>query len=772
MAVRANWSLDYDYMVNWTNGTGNFTIYFNITELNNTKFMNGNSSQNISNSPYNISVQQDNNTDLNKISFRIQGYSPYPANATISFLGKTIFSFPGKVKENITEINEFSYLGTKYKAGNITLLSGGSATIQLNTSNSLSMNDFIAYLSGYDLDANNQFSKEELFTSSFVINDSLSYNTEAPLGMFDNFENNVSGRWSSTDASSGSGYTTLMGYTFGNDDDTLSISSTSGSTSCTTRTGAIYLDYNDASADWRNTSVVELKTEFSVSASCGASCGAVGTANVYYYITDGTNNVILKNYIVSQGTYGSTSSSALLNITLQRVSDTSVNVIINGSANSVSISSLDQTQQLKLKFYVSANSGGSCSGGAASATASINLYNLKWGGVWLNNSLTNGTYWTNGNFTKCGINISQNNISKATLSWQEYKPTGTNVLGYISNNCNNSAPTFESTTSGTLHTFSTIGNNIGVRFALNTSINITSPIIRKFTTSVVKSSIENVSLDCNNDGTSDWNYPTNLNSTTSPKVANCTLFTSCSNGVNCLRLLSFSSSTGGILSVDNINATQTLSELSISNLTPFESLTFWNLTADFLNGRLRLYDLDVEFNGSKNISLGLHSVPTSFLLEGTDNLTLSVYHSKARCTYPSGIQNFEFVFGGVNETNMTIVGQEIRQCNSSVDTLCVHTSTPIYNCTLSAYDLPADFYLYSNATINASINHSFDLGVNRTTAIRVDTSAIKIISSLPIKNSKSVFGFTDFVNMTWSKLGAIDFNYEFVWKTFCVDCVR
>ena len=130
-------------------------------------------------------------------------------------------------------------------------------------------------------------------------------------------------------------------------------------------------------------------------------------------------------------------------------------------------------------------------------------------------------------------------------------------------------------------------------------------------------------------------------------------------------------------------------------------------------------------------------------------------------------------FFNLNQSNISIYGQTIKYCNSSVDAKCAHYSTPIFNVTNLAYDLPIDIYLYSNNTINHTINHSFDFGVNRTTSIQIfNISETKIITNLNRASPRSIFGFVDIKNMTWEKLNSTNFNYVFLWKTFCNGCVR
>jgi len=780
--------IDFDYLVNWTCLTGNGTIFMNISELNNTKFMNGNFSINISSSPYNVSIQQDNNTDLIRMAFKIQGFNPYPSNIFLTYDNQNLFVIPGKLKESEAEYNEFSYTSTKYNATNLTIVSGGTAIIRVNTSNSFSMRNFTSSLSGYDLDGNNEYSKEELFTSSFVINDSLSYQTAAPLGTFDNFENNVSGRWELETVTDINCAVKELIYTKGNLDDSLNLRTTVPSTdtsNCNLRT-----TYTDAIADLRNTKIAESIFEYSVSvSSCPAACGTSGSASAVVYAFDGTNRVALGTFSVSTSDTSAQSQNEVAKLSLSSISSSSVVVSTNATGmtggGTVSLTSLNFNNQIKLQFAVTASTSDMGAGNARSAGAYIYQSSLKWGGGWLNNSLTNGTYWTNGNITQCGINVSATNISKITLSWNEYKPTGTNILGYVSNTCNSSTPTWESTTNGILHTYSSVGNNVGVRFNLN-GTNVSSPVVRNFETEVIKSSIQNVSLDCDNDGVVDWSYSGILNSTTSPKTANCTSFVSCSSGITCLRPLAFSSSTGGILSVNNISATQSLNELTITNLTPFESITFINVSTEFINaspsGKLRVYDLIVGFNGSANRTFFAHTAENSSLLLGTDNLTAFIYFSKFKSQFPKGVSYFEPLALSNNQSNIPIYGQTIRNCNTFTNAKCAVASTPIYNISSYAYDLPFDMYVNTNFSYNKTcFNFSFDMGVNRTTPMQTNLTPQLLVRSVEktlvnVNNSRRVFGFVDYYAVTNACANETQ-TMDFEWRGYCVnssvgDCVR
>ena len=773
-----NWSLDFDYMINWSKGRGNTTILINITELNNTKFLNGNFSINITAGINNVTISQDNNTDLVRIGFKVRGYNvdgyPQDVNFDINNDNKTDIAIRGLVLYDYAQINQFISGSTNYTNLNLSYSTAGSRTISINVSTDLDIKNFTMLINGFDVDADNVFSYTEHFNGtagSKGFNGTLTYQADAPLGYFDDFEVNRTDIWSLTQ--SGNSCDSGIAYSTGNNNDRLSLS-TSHSTACTAIDCTEILDYTDLFADIRNTSRVELIFITSTSSSTGSN-GASGGGSIEIRMTDGTSNVILY----------STADDLYRNLTLIKKSNDYKNweVFINGSSQgNKDISSLDFTKQIKLQWQISSTASGPCSGSAGSGSASLNLYDLKWGGAILNRSTNNGTYKSNGNITAC-INVSAKNISRATLSWTPYEPTNTKILGYLTNTCNSSNPTFESVTNDISLIFSSVGNSLGYRFNLNSSVNTTSPVVRKATIDVISASVTNVSVDFGSDGDTDWNYPDKLNSTTSPKFVNGTIgdfstyiTDNCPNVPTCNVPVSISTKSGGIVEINVLNLTQNLDEITISNLTFLETKTIWNWTIKLLRGALDLYDLDIEFKGSKNITLFAKSVVNSTRNLGTANLTLQVYYSKFNATFPKGINEMQLIypeFFNLNQSNISIYGQTIRYCNSSVDVKCAHFSTPIFNITSYAYDLPIDVYLYANNTINNTINHSFDLGVNRTTTIQIfNESETKIIINLSRNSSKSIFGFVDIKNMTWEKLNSTNFNYDFLWKTFCNSCVR
>ena len=442
------------------------------------------------------------------------------------------------------------------------------------------------------------------------------------------------------------------------------------------------------------------------------------------------------------------------------------------------ISALDFNKPIKLKFFSSA---GTYSAGR--------LFSIKWGGAWLNYS-NNGTYYSHGNITSKVIKQTAKNISAAKLNAFVYNPSNTALRFFLANNCNASEPTFESVILDQPKVFTTTGNSICWRATLNSTVNTTSPVIRRVEVSVTKSAIKNISFDYGLDGDNDWIYEGTLNASTSPKMVNASMVDintyiqdNCANEISCIIPIGIITRNAGTLSIDVMNYTQHIddfnhsADITLKNLSKIENIARTNITARFRQGVLQLYDLDIEFKGSKNISLFAHSYNDGTNTMGTANLSMLIYHSKHNTSFPKGIVAFELVPLSNNQTNITVVGQEFNQCNTTVDYYCVHSSTPIYNDTNLAYDDSYDLYVKMNDTYNKTFfNFSLDLGVNRTTPLQINSSYQHLKSGiLPngttlVGQSVPIFAFVDFYAVNFSNISSLDLDFDFT--TYCTKCVR
>ena len=695
----ANWSLDYDYFINWTKGQGNTSIRFNVSELNITRLVNGNTSFNLTSKFENISIKVDNNTDLVKVGFKLRGYSLsgiFPYNLTIDFDRDSISDviIPGLIRDNKVVVSEFkTSSANQLKSGNITFITSGTSVITLNASSLLNIKNFSMRLSGYDLDSQNEFNIADYLNKTSVKNETLSYKIDSPMGVFEDFKTNRS-IWTSTGTECRLNYLD-DGYV-GSDEYLRLIANPS----CIT-------NYNNPAGDLRNTSQVNIVATLGFTGACESS--------FIVYATDGTSSVFL-----GQVTQIANPDGLGVTMIIEKISSNyqTYHFVTNsslGSNSEITLSTLDFTKQIKLRFdWIS------CGGYAL-------FQNINWSGVWLNRTTVNGTYVGDGNFTSRVVNVTKTNVTKATLTAYDYTPSGTRIDYYLSNTCNATNPTFESVTNKITHTFSSTGNTICWRANLNSSRNDTTPIIRKMEVSVVKSSAKNISVDSGSDGDTDWNFEDVLNSTTSPRIVNVSLddFTTyksknCNYTTTCQYPLSISIKTAGVLSIDEINLTQriinednTTGEINLTNLTILDRITNWNWTVNFINGVIGFYDLDVEFYGSQNktLLLNLYENATATLMANTTrNLTLQIYHSKFNASFPRGISYYNVFPASKDSKNVTPFKQENR--------------TPIWNITTFAYDRGLDIYARLNNSINCTTGNQGGANVTYSNSTSKDDGVI------------------------------------------------
>ena len=451
-----------------------FTSFtYNLSILRNENFTGGGKSLTITAGRASVNISSNNLTIMESVSLNITS-SGTSTNVNISYFGKTI-EFRGDLKTIYLIDNTFIESNEDKIAVNLTYISAGSNFIFVNLSDVSNPINLTFQLSGFDLDLNNEVDYTEHFNGtdgSVGFNETLSFHTDAPLGIFDDFVTNVSDRW---EFESCTAPNPILRYTSDGHGNYLEMRNNAGEGESVT----CDLIYNDVSADFRNTSRMEFDLLYVLSASRTQNADCSANTNWKFLVTDGTNNIELDTVSVSKSTNpgGTITARQLRNYTLIKKSsdDKIFEVIRNGtSLGNKDFSSLDFTKQIEFKhrLALSASSGS----GDCSASGQVFQYEVKWGGAWLNRSTNNGIYKSNGNITSC-VDRSTDALSKATLIATDYTPIGTRIDYSLSNN---NGTTFEAVTSGITHTFSSVGasnSELCWRAELNSSINITSKIL-------------------------------------------------------------------------------------------------------------------------------------------------------------------------------------------------------------------------------------------------------------------------------------------------------
>jgi len=465
------------------------------------------------------------------------------------------------------------------------------------------------------------------------------------LEFFDDFIVNVSGRWAITTQAG----TCSQIYSPNEGDGSLNFS-------CDASSRGI-LDYDDALPDLRNT------TQFSFYAVNGVN--EPRTAETFEILaTDGTSEIIIWRT-------ASIAANQNFNITGSKVGETNVwNTFTNGSLQrTTDISSLDFTKQIKTRFKVR----------GTTIASQIFLYDMLWGGAMLNMSDLNGTYHPTGNITQC-VQLTENNVSQALLTAKIFEPDGTNIEFFLTNTCNSTNPTFESVALGQIHAFASVGNFVGWRGKLNTSVNTSSAIIYQVELSVSPGSLENISVDFGSDGDIDWEFLNVLNATTSPRVVNGTLedfrqfrTDNCNQTTTtCQYPITISAVTGGSIEIRKVNTTIEINNLEL-NISKVINKSIINLTVTFTNSILEMDGLDLNYRGRKNFTINVsHNVNTTILLGRASQIAEFIF-SKFDRILPYSFTDviLPFPIRSVNDTNVTPFLQTITKPGLNISGLAL-----------------------------------------------------------------------------------------------------
>ncbi len=709
------------YGFNFSSGTNRTHFIFNITVLREVNFTDiGNTSTLTSTGPLNIT--SNNKTMIVNVSLEIIS-ADESSDVNISYYGETI-TFVGTLKTIYLDNNKFIESNEVKDAVNLTYISGGSNFIFGNLTRVTNPINLSFRLTGFDLDIDNEFTYTEHFNGTdeaIGFNETLTYQVDAPLGIWDDFLLNTSiERWVFESVDN----CVLEHITNNGGELRVTCADTLGDDTSAT---IILDDDNDIIMDMRDTSLINGMFKFDQNAQ-------QTNQQIIIYATDGTSSELLFQQAseMHRGTVNVTFKKDKSDYTLW---DVSTNASSGGGGGSRDISSLDFNQKIRLKFRA--------------VDMKFDILNLEWGGVMLNRSTNNGTYKSEGNYTSRILNKSKTNLQKATLTWTSSEPDGTQVLGYVSNIMDEENPTFEQVTNGITHTFSTVGNYSGVRFSLNSIINITSPIVRKYTFDVTKSSITNVTVDLGNDGINEFESIGNLNATSG------SLFVNLTPTPSQLNTIKISSETSGIIMVDEFKVNSSINPILLRNAS-FEDCSICIINFSFSGSNLIVSNLKFDFLGSWNYTAVARSasLKTSKIIQ--------IFYSFFNVSIGSAYDFYDVFPASRNSTNVTPYRQT--------------TNLPVWNLTNLGYDEVNDIYVKTNETLNVCINVSYNNHSNRTDPANfnffLNTTYQKILTNITATTITTPNTHKGIWNW-WDLYGCTN-RFELPWVHFssiCSDCV-
>jgi len=730
---------------------GNSTVNFlyNISILRINKFNDSTLFKLITNSSRYSYINIDNRTIINSFTFNITGIinNSYPKDVNIDLNADNISEIIllGELRGEQLYINKFTSDDTVGTIFNITRNTAGTKTIYMN----ISTNGFnrtthpvinlTFQLNGFDLDKTNEFHTSKNFSNYNNREGTFGSNISLVSAIYD-FESNSTFGWN------GSTLTILQS----NNDKYLQMSS---SGSCG-RGPQIYTE-NSTIFDLRNASAFTSFSEMIHQWSCpnGISIGLGSSV----YLSDGTTDLEIWSYGTGQGCAGGSSGSLTksINISGNKTGNT-FNVYEAGNLyGSFSLSSLSKTTRHYLKFYTVSSqtgSGGSC-------TMAFNLYNLNMTGVSLSMLNSNYSNVAAYNYTTDLLNVTIDNIQRATLTAEVFVPTSTNIVYYLSNN---NGTNWEEVTNGVPHAFTSTGKNISARFVINSSRLNATPIVYNYKVDINPAQVSNLAVDVGAFGSNHYNTSGTLNGSTSPKTfnneanrTNLYVDTNCANKTTCNIPITLSFGSPGIVQISNFNLTLSVNPVSVQKhrlmfLEPLQSVEMF--FSNFANGSLNISELKLDYLGSKNITFFTHHQNDITI---NSSRVMQVRYSYFNLSLPVNISYWEVFPKNKDENNVSPFGQT--------------NLTPIWNITSFAYDDSFDIYVKTNATLNSCLNIEFRNNTNFTlpSGVYLNTSNQKICSD--VVNNTGSCGVWNYVSLNNCSSFYLPW-FEF--QAICSNCTR
>ena len=657
--------------------TSPFLYYIDLLRIN--SFGSGNLSRNITNGGYD-NITLNNLTDL--------------FNTTINFTGHDVSGFPEEVKIFYNDVkvdvpgtwvvkdvcqDNFSFGGVSVVTENLSFKSAESKIVFVNFSkqgNLSSPGKLNFTITGFSLDSGNDFGFADNLTDNASVNFTNTFNIDIPTGVLDDFVNNVTGRWNMFSQSCSNQLWTPVWEPYPSDTWHCSDPLISSSNDCdgiphtTVYSGGSlsfasvinqegYCQQKSYSGAWtyKDTANLDNASFFNISAYryCSATdvLASYASCSANIFFTDKTSSKDISSLSVSSPGEGTSSEGHNIVITGYKVSDTQWDVYNKDNfIKTVDVSTLGNN--ITIGFGIGVSVSGML-GATASGTWALRSFYQS--GIWLR-SEASGAYNLSGVFESKNLSNTTNDISRVLVTLKESNFNGTQIQLNVSND---DGASWEEATSGEFHTFVSNGKVLRVKFKLNTTVNVSSPVINGYSVQVIPTVMSNLSVDVGADGIIDSDYDFELNSTSTPiyYLGNDSAFTTYLSRNcfvdPCFVPIRFTSSSGGIIQVSDFNLTRNVNPIKLND-SVIETANNVVVEAFYANGLLQLDDIRFDFGGNKNITVFAHNGGVV-----GENRTIMVRYSPFDLSVPSGQTYWQLFPTRRNQSGITPFGQ-----NSSV----------------------------------------------------------------------------------------------------------
>lgn len=687
----------------------------------------------------------------------------YPGNLSIDVFNDSTYDiiFPGYLNGSRTYINRFS---NQEKSENLTFGGAGTITRYFNYSThevgTTTVYDVTIKLGGYTIDTETLDFEERFWNTSYI----LSSTGELPNYPYDDFTGGeVSGRWTGSYSLSGNDYVKCE-------------SSASGGGSCPYY-GGTWSTTNDADTfymqdtDLQDHKEVIVRYYLSSSArcnnpSCPDSTGATGSSA--YGIRDSLGNTYIISSVSSacQATFSSDSDNDAAGPANDKIQFRDDGYIY-----------VDEVKKwayyTNRDYYLYGQSNGQGKGTGTTGSGETRFYDINMSGF----TSPYGKNMTFDNNTEA-VFISTNhsfdsNISRAILTtYKSNTGGGTEHLWLSIDN----GTTWESTTSGAIHSFTQ--NNYRLRTKINLTVtdNSSPLIIDYYTLEVIPGTIENLSIDVGNDGVLEYNSTGTINESNSPQniTLNASEFRkylvngSCT-GTTCLIPVLFKTQKAGMLEVKDMEGGQntTIVNLNTSHLQEYlenNCTGKCNMTFGFSstnNGVLQTDNLRHSYLGDGRVHLTAHLYNYSYHEHNQTSAYIDWRHSPFALSLPQNIVNYDLFPKSHNDKEVEPYGQK--------------NNSPIFNFSSYAKTDPIDIRVCINESVDDCLNITWSSDYDKVNAQELlstenCTSTINVTTNL--KNDTWT-GIYNWWNLTSCGTSAFQFlQYNLVFDSFCSECVK
>ncbi len=704
---------------------------------------NGSANKNITTDEY-IYIESANRTFAACGANISQGNATATSNVYIYQNGSLIQELKGNLVGDNIEVTEHVYAGAVANKSTLIYGAAGTDTIYLNISTSGLLDkagEVYGILNfsmwGVETDVNNAVDETEFFENSSVSYGNITYSTTS-WSTWEDFETDKSERWTWVNQTGiTSSFTPSYSWTT-TGDGYAQVAMSSSTTGQLTNGFSTHIEPDDIYINLSEIGRVDIKVYLSASCSISAKSAS---ATVYVYIANGT--IERTAYSRTCGCVGpddSCSNSNTYNISFRRVLDTQNIYVYVNDVYQTNIGIGDLTApviRFKVNNYLSNNGDW-----YVSSSGAIRVYNINSSGIMTD--LNAGVYDLSGNFTSERVNITTDNITAVTLTAVDYKPGGTNITYYVSND---NGTTFEEAISGTSNVFSSEGNELKYRVVIGNNNSLYSGHVQNVRLQIIPGAPQEVKVSVG-DAFDIQTVAYELNTSTSPVyfTGNDTgilsyINTSCRTAQTCLVPVRYELNSSGALIVNETAYTYNPNPIVFNSSNFDNDIELLDILTTFSSGRVFYDDLRCDYYGNGNITVNVNCTDDN---SQSDSQIMVMRYTNFDIGYPIGITIYDLFF---EDYYYYTAWSSINPYGQRIHSEWENLSIPIWNWSI-------DRHVEHNANCTTWLNQS------------LNNSCIKV-RSCPYSNSTECYEIntTSYSHMFQTgKTGADQWNDFHFWN--------